>query len=252
MLAQERHDEIVRLVNENGSVLVKDLAKRFSVTEDSIRKDLTALEKQGLLKKTYGGAMRIRVNEHEIAVSKRKGKNLPQKREIARKAAMFIRDGDMIFLDNSTCNLELARILIEQKKPVTIVTGMIDILLLFQQPCEPRLIFVGGELNRERDAFNGTMANQLIDRFNFDLAFMGVVSVDLERDRVTTYEADDGITKELAMRNASQSYLMLEKRKFDAEGNYSFATLEDFTGAVLDVEPGSTHPEKDKYGIRWI
>lgn len=48
---------------------------------------------------------------------------------------------------------------------------------------------------------------------------MGVVSVDLERDRVTTYEADDGITKELAMRNASQSYLMLEKRKFDAEGN---------------------------------
>lgn len=57
MFAEERQNQIVALVNKNGSVRVKELSEKYQVTEDSIRKDLTFLEKKGLLKKTYGGAM---------------------------------------------------------------------------------------------------------------------------------------------------------------------------------------------------
>ena len=60
MLAQQRQEAIVEEVNEKGSVLVKELAIKYNVTQDSIRKDLSVLQKQGLLKKTYGGAVRIR------------------------------------------------------------------------------------------------------------------------------------------------------------------------------------------------
>ena len=66
MLARERQNKIVEMVNANGSVLVKELSEMFEVTEDSIRKDLSLLEKKELLKKTYGGAVRNRVNTHEL------------------------------------------------------------------------------------------------------------------------------------------------------------------------------------------
>ena len=74
MLARERQNKIVEMVNTEGSVLVKELSELFDVTEDSIRKDLSLLEKKGLLKKTYGGAVKNRVNTHELYVSQRKGK----------------------------------------------------------------------------------------------------------------------------------------------------------------------------------
>ena len=66
MFAEERQNEIVKLVNRNGSVRVKDLSEQFQVTEDSIRKDLTLLEKKGLLRKMYGGAMQARINTRDL------------------------------------------------------------------------------------------------------------------------------------------------------------------------------------------
>ena len=65
MFAEERQNMIAAMVNKNGSVRVKDLSEQFQVTEDSIRKDLTLLEKKGLLKKAYGGAVKKRVNVHD-------------------------------------------------------------------------------------------------------------------------------------------------------------------------------------------
>lgn len=108
MLAEERQNAIVSQVNENGSVLVKELSDQFDVTVDCIRKDLTLLQRKGLLKKTYGGAVRVRVNEREYFASQRKEKNVEDKRRIAAKAMELIEDGDVIFLDISTSNLELA------------------------------------------------------------------------------------------------------------------------------------------------
>ena len=80
MLASERHEKIVEILNREGSVLVKDLSKKFDVTQDSIRKDLTILERKGLLKKTYGGAVKVRTNIHDLYVSQQKKKiELPKK-----------------------------------------------------------------------------------------------------------------------------------------------------------------------------
>lgn len=106
MFAEERQNQIVSLLNQNGSVRVKELSEQFQVTEDCIRKDLTLLEKKGLLKKSYGGAVKIRINPHDFNVSQRKEKNIEAKQKIASKAMGLIKNGDMVFLDISTANLE--------------------------------------------------------------------------------------------------------------------------------------------------
>ena len=82
MLPEERQNMIVQLVNEHGAVSVKELSARFAVTDDSIRKDLALLQKNGRLKKTYGGALRITPDEVHF-VSQRK----PQYRAVKQRSA---------------------------------------------------------------------------------------------------------------------------------------------------------------------
>ena len=105
------------VLNENEKVKVKELSKRFEVTEDCIRKDLASMEAKNLLKRTYGGAVLPDTLHpgHTNIVSIRKDKNIKEKRMIAKKAVELIHDGDMIFLDTSTTNIELAREIIERR-----------------------------------------------------------------------------------------------------------------------------------------
>ena len=93
MFVEERHQEILRLLEENEKVKVKDLSKRFEVTEDCIRKDLASMEVKNLLKRTYGGAVRPDTLHpgHNNIVSTRKDKNIKEKQQIAKKAVELIR-----------------------------------------------------------------------------------------------------------------------------------------------------------------
>ena len=86
MLQQERHNQILAKLNLEGQVIVKELSQAFNVTEDCIRKDLTALEKAGLLKRIHGGAIQVRENLHTINVNERLKIHSPEKRIIAKKA----------------------------------------------------------------------------------------------------------------------------------------------------------------------
>ena len=90
MLQQERHEQILARLNTDGKVKVKELAVDFEVTEDCIRKDLTALEKEGLLKRIHGGAMQVRKNLHAYHVDERMSVRLTQKKIISKKEVELI------------------------------------------------------------------------------------------------------------------------------------------------------------------
>lgn len=253
MLARERQNKIVEMVNKNGSVLVKELSELFNVTEDSIRKDLSLLQKKGLLKKTYGGAVRNRVNTHELYVSQRKGKNIKEKHEVAKHAFELINEGDVIFLDISTSNIQLIKMIIEADLKITVVTNMIDVMLSFVAPSDTNFVFVGGKLNRGRDGFIGAYTNKQIEEFNFDKAFMGAVGVDADNDKVYTYATDDALTKKAIMDSSTKSYAVIEKEKFSRLGNYKYANISDFTGLVTNVAPEQEVAEKlKKYDVELI
>ena len=225
MFAEERHEQIVALVNRNGSVRVKELSELFQITEDSIRKDLTILERKGLLKKTYGGAMRKRVNLHDLNVSQRKDRNTQAKQMIASKAMKLIKNDDMVFLDISTANLELARLIVKSTLNIIVVTNMVDIMLEFMVPTVSRLIMLGGSFSSGRDGFTGSLTDRQLEDFRFDLAFMGAVGVDVFDNSVSTYMVEDGITKRAALNRSKAAYMMLETRKFNADGTYKYAGL---------------------------
>ncbi len=243
MLAKERQNYIVDTVNREGSVLVKELSEKFDVTEDSIRKDLSLLEKKGLLKKTYGGAVKNRVNTHDTYVAQRRGKNTEEKKAIAKKAYELIEEGDVIFLDISTTSIELIKLIVENNLKVTVVTNMIDVMLSFTAPAETNLLFLGGKLNRGRDGFIGAATNKQIEEYRFDKSFIGVVGLDVPKNKVYTYVIDDGITKKTIIDHSDKSYMMLETGKFAKDGNYKFATINDFNGIIMEKEPSKENQE---------
>ncbi len=234
MFVEERHDIILNLLQKQGKLLVKELSERFNVTEDCIRKDLASLEKRELLKRTYGGAVPLRANSHMFSVQNRKSLEIPAKEIIANKAIHLIGEGETIYLDISTCNVEIAKLLLKSEKSFTIVTNMLEIVQLFAAAGDHRLISVGGVYNTTYDGFIGSMSIDIIKRFKFDKAFIGVVGIDVDENSVYTYAVEDGLTKEAVIKVSRQVYLVAQSSKFSMDGNYRFGKLGEFTGIITD------------------
>jgi DeoR family glycerol-3-phosphate regulon repressor len=251
--AQERRNSIVEMVNRNGQVRVKDLSEKFKVTEDCIRKDLAILEGDGLLSRLYGGAVKIRVNPHEFNVSQRLDKNTEIKQKIALKAFSLIHEGDTVFLDISTSNAQLSRFIAESNLKITVVTNMVEVMLNLSIPCPANLILVGGSFSPGRDGFIGAAAISAIEPFRFDMAFMGVVGIDLYGNRVETYIVDDGLTKEAVMRASRKKYMLLETKKFNNTAPYKYAHIDDFTGMITEGPlPESINKALEQYKLELI
>lgn len=239
MFVEERQQKILELLHENQKVKVKELSQMFKVTEDCIRKDLASMEGRHLLKRAYGGAVLAESQHpgHTNAVSSRKEKNLKEKQRIAKKAVKLIKDGDVVFLDTSTTNLELAREIIRTKRQVTVVSCMLDIANVFAAGGSTGFILLGGEFNRSQIGFLGNLTLSMMENFRFDLCFMGVVGADVMENAITTYVPEDGAMKQSAISKSRRSYLMMETKKFDFQANYVFADFTQIDGVICETEP---------------
>ena len=237
MFLEERQESILNMLNRDGKVRVKDLAEIFKVTEDCIRKDLGALEKQGKLKRTYGGAVMQRENLHMQEVSKHRDTDVEAKRQIAKAAVRLIHEKEMVFLDISTSNLAIAELLVKTDMDITVVTNMIDILVILARNPKIRLIFAGGKINKSRDGFWGGMTLDFLSKLKPDIAFVGAVGVDVKENSVSTYDIEDGINKAAIVRVSKRAYVVAEARKLSSDGNYNYTTLDTLSGLITDSRP---------------
>ena len=253
MFLEERQEAILNLLARDGKVRVKDLSEMFKVTEDCIRKDLGALEKQGKLKRTYGGAVVRRENLHMLEVSKHRNTDVEAKRRIAQAAVKLIHDKDMVFLDISTSNLAIAELLVKTDREMTVVTNMIDILVVLARNPKIRLVFAGGKINTSRDGFWGGMTLDFISKLKPDIAFVGAVGVDVKENSVSTYDIEDGINKAAIVRVAKRAYVVAEARKLSNDGNYNYTSLDTLSGLITDSKPADDICEAaEDYGVEII
>lgn len=253
MFLEERQEAILNLLSRDGKVRVKDLSEMFKVTEDCIRKDLGALEKQGKLKRTYGGAVVRRENLHMLEVSKHRNTDVEAKRRIAQAAVKLVHEKDMVFLDISTSNLAIAELLVKTDREMTVVTNMIDILVVLARNPKIRLVFAGGKINKSRDGFWGGMTLDFISRLKPDIAFVGAVGVDVKENSVSTYDIEDGINKAAIVRVSKRAYVVAEARKLSSDGNYNYTSLDTLSGLITDSKPAEDICEAaEDYGVEII
>ena len=143
MLALERRNLILEKLQEEKRVVVSELSQLYSVSEETIRRDLDKLEKEGLATKSYGGAV---INEDvgiDLPFNVRKNQNVQGKQKMAEIAASMVNDGDHIFLDASTTAVFVAKAL-KEKERLTVVTNSMEILLELSDVSGWNIISTGG------------------------------------------------------------------------------------------------------------
>lgn len=235
MFLEERYDKIVGMVEDKGRMSVKELASIFKVTEDCIRKDLRELEKCGKIKRVHGGAITNRSHNDIKHINERRDINNTKKREIAKKAFNEIEDGDIIFLDVSSINLELAEIIKSSSKRIVVVSNMPQVVDKLNDSNENiTIIIVGGEFNKRVGAMIGAFTNQYISQFTFDKSFIGVCGINEETGNISTLFMEDGATKKTIIDNSNKSYLVMEEEKYNYDEFYKFAKLEDVSGIITE------------------
>jgi DeoR family transcriptional regulator of aga operon len=184
LLNEERRRSIVELVRNDGSVLVKDLARRFATSQVTIRKDLEILHGRGFLHRTHGGAL----PHHEGALSdpslREKEKLYRQEKlRIAAAAARMVQEGQVVILDSGTTTTAIARAL-KQLKNLTVITNAVNIAAELAGTAV-EVILTGGTLRKNSFSLVGPMAEETLRAINADLLFLGVDGIDPQHGLTT-------------------------------------------------------------------
>lgn len=240
MTPLKRHEQILEKLRIDGQVRVRLLASEFQVTEDCIRKDLAVLSAQKKLERIHGGAIPMRENPHALHQVNRTNLQEKEKEKIARKAFKLIQPGMTVFLDISSINLALARLIYESRMDVCVVTNMSGVMKIFAAPSSVHFVFLGGTLNHAHDGFAGPMTIEQIRHFHFDAAFLGSVGIDLFRQVISTSNPEDGLTKKAVLEQSSAAYLLAETGKLEQKGHYNYAGPRDFRAWICEKQPAQT------------
>ena len=236
MLAVERRNRIEKLVIENGSVLVVQLAKQFDVTTETIRGDLLKLEKQGVLVRTYGGAT-LAESEQEIAISERDIINYKEKEKIGKCASQMIDDGDTIFLDASTSALHLARC-IKNKKGLTVITNAGKVVSELSGCDGIHIVCIGGELNPKNMSFVGRVAEKMTrENYFADKFFFSCKGVTINRGLVDSSDSEAEI-KRIMLENSEKSVFLCDHDKLGRLAVPVIANLDAIDCMITDSDPG--------------
>lgn len=235
MLKNEREREIINLLkNENGFITVKELCQKLYASESSIRRDLTVLENKGVVKKTYGGAELITNFSNVIAFEKRYHHSVEAKKTIAKKALKLIKDGSIIFLDQSSTSFYLANELLS-KNALTVITNNIEILYLLSTSAI-KAVSSGGFLSpQNRNCLIGPDAHSIFENTYADIAFFSAKS--LSNDGVIS----DCTREEVALRNsmlknAAKRIFLCDSKKFNTRSAYKQCTLSDIDFLISESE----------------
>ena len=227
-----RRQQILNLLEETGSLDVGDLADRFAVSVVTIRKDLDDLERQGLLQRTFGGAVFSHRSRFNRSFLERASEHLREKRAIAAAALEYIKDGDTIILDAGTTTLALAQLLKQHVKSVFIITCSVPVALEVSSAGYD-ILLLGGMIRNKSLALLGRETLWMLDRYRADKAFLGSSGFTIEKGH-TTPNPDDAQIKEAIMRVSFEKYVLVDSSKFGDQCLTRFAHLRDVDLTITD------------------
>ena len=235
MLAVERRHKIVIQIQEEKKVLVQELAIKFSVTEETIRRDLEKLEDQGILKRTYGGAIVNEGTNVDIPLDMREVINKEGKVNIAERVEEEIKDGDTIMLDSSSTAYYVAKCLRKSNKRVTLITNSLKVITDLQDYKNINLILAGGVFRESSKSFTGKWAQSIIKNYYVNKAIICCKGIDIERGVMDSNE-EEAEVKKVMVNSASKVILVVDSIKFDKSSFVNIVQFKDIDYIYTDKD----------------
>lgn len=251
MLAVERRNRILEKLQEEKRVVVSELSELFEVSEETIRRDLDKLDKEGLAIKSYGGAVLNESNNADMPFSVRKKSNMQGKQKIGGLIEGLVSDGDHIILDPSTTAVSIVKAL-REKKRLTVITNSIEVLVELADTNGWDVISTGGTLRENYLALVGPRAMESISSFNADKVILSCKGIDMEKGITDANEMFSQV-KQTMLHSAAQKILAADYTKFDRVAFSRICEVTDVDLIVTDRKPSDAWLEyfKDK-GIKCL
>lgn len=241
MFAAERKGIIIELIEQKGSVEINELAKQIGVVPETIRRDLKELERQNIIQRTHGGAIKKTRMETEFPVMVREMKNSGAKNRLCQEAARHIQDGDLIFVDNSSTMLSLIRYIDDSKK-ITILTNSVQLLLELCKYNKDNITMIstGGIFRKHNMSLSGLVNNSLTTDFFPGKAFVSCYGFSFESGFTdgSIHEID---MKRQMMHLASEVFVIMDHSKFDRRGPVRMGDIRICDTLIVDSLPSEEY-----------
>lgn len=223
-----RQQCVLDILTERGQASIAELAEKLQVSADTIRRDLTDLEKEGLAQKNHGGAIAL-----DISVMNRQSRSalLPQTKQLlGKRVAQSVPAGSTLFLDAGSTVLAVASHL---KGPLTVITTSLDIAQLFSDRDDVELILLGGRWDPKQRLFAGSATLSLLSRYRADIAILGACAIHAELGLSAGQEADADVKR--AMLAAShERWIVADHLKLNRCEPHLVSGLADIHQLFLD------------------
>jgi len=233
MYCEQRKVEIIKIIEKDGSINVNALAEYFNISKETIRKDLNDLEKQGMLKRTHGGAL-LESLGREYPLDLRGSQQIKAKNLICQKAASYIRENDTLFIDNSSTLLYLIQY-IPTKINLTILTNSINLLLMAAkiQNHNWLLICLGGIFNSRNMSVYGSTSLKSADEYYPNKTFFSCAGI-TRNNMVADSSFHEIEIKKLMIGRAQEAFLLADHTKFDKAGQMFLCGFDDVDYLITD------------------
>ncbi|MEB8342341.1 DeoR/GlpR family DNA-binding transcription regulator [Streptomyces endophyticus] len=240
LLAEQRRALIIDEVRRRGGVRVNELTRKLGVSDMTVRRDLDALARQGVVEKVHGGAVPVvEASTHEPGFEAKSGLELTAKEDIARAAAPLAAPGTAIALSGGTTTFALAKELLDVPD-LTVVTNSVRVADVFhasQRGAASRqgaaTVVLTGGVRTPSDSLVGPVADQAIEALHFDVLFLGVHGISPEAGLSTPNLAEAETNRRL-VQSARRVVVVADHTKWGTVGLSSFASLDQVDTLVTD------------------
>ncbi len=224
-----RRAKILEEIESKGQVLVKDLSQKFKISEVTIRNDLTHLERQNMLIRARGGAIKIKFQMMGVdsSIADRQKAFQKEKQRIAKEAVKLIEEGDTIVLDSGSTTMEIAKNL-EPFKTLIIITNDLTIASILAEYKDFNIFMPGGFLRKNLLSLGGVLADENFEKFYCDKLFLGADGIDTSYG-LSTSDSEEAHLNQIMMKIAKKVIVVADSRKFERR---RFA----FIGPISEVD----------------
>lgn len=210
MLGSERQLQILDFIKEHETISVQQIVNKFFVSEATARRDLSALETTGLVRRIFGGATLIIGSDQQVPLFVRKQENQQEKTLLAEKAVQYIRDGNVIFIDASSSAQHLLPHLQKFKDLVVITNGIITAQLLGEMNI--KVYVTGGLLINNSSVLVGHDTENFINKLNADVCFLSCKGLN-DDGKLTDTSYEETEVRKYYLKNSKKKVILLTSNK---------------------------------------
>lgn len=235
-LPEQRQSAILRSLNESGRVVAAELAVRFGVSEDSVRRDLRELAARGLCHRVYGGALATGPDLSSLAL--RRGQQTDRKLLLARKAATLVTSNQVVMLDAGSTNSAIADALADNHG-LTVVTNAPDIAHRLMSRDGFEILLIGGRIDKRSGAAVGAATIDAIRRIRTDVCFPGACAID-PRSGLWSMDDEEAQVKRAMIEGAASAVVVATSDKLGATAMHHVVPLRQIEQMVVEHDTDET------------